>query len=94
MTTKEIMERLAEGSRQFAAIEEQISEVLAALKLLPEIQADIARAKADIAAAKDIVEAWNAVKKGGQFIRWLVPIVGGLGAFWATLKSGFWSMLK
>lgn len=94
MTQKEIMERLTEGSRQFALIEKQMSEVLAALKLLPDMQADIARAKADSATVKEILEAWNAVKTGGRFIRWLVPIIGGLGAAWATLKSGFWSILK
>lgn len=94
MTQKEIMERLADGSRQFAQIEEQMGEVLSALKVLPEMQADIARAKADSATVKDIVEAWNAVKTGGRFIRWLVPIIGGFGAAWAALKSGLWSMLK
>ena len=94
MTHEEIMERLAEGSRQFAAIEEQMGEVLAALKPLPEMQADIAKAKADGATVKEIVEAWNAVKTGGKFIRWLVPIVGFGGAAWAALKNGFWSMLK
>jgi hypothetical protein len=88
VTNEEIAERLAEGSRQFEGIHAQLAEVIDALKSLPDMQADIARAKADGAAVKEMVEAWNAVKTGGKFVKWIAPIIGGIAGGWAALKLG------
>ncbi|MBD3744575.1 MAG: hypothetical protein IE932_00005 [Sphingopyxis terrae] len=88
MKNEEIAERLAEGSRQFENIHAQLGEVIAALRTLPEMKADIEATKADSASVKEIVEAWNAVKTGGKFVKWVAPIIGGIVGAWAALKLG------
>lgn len=93
MTNDEIRERFEQGSRNFEEIREQLNKVLEALEPLPQMKIDIAVAKKDAETVKDLVEAWNAVKTGGKFIKWVAPIVGGLIGGWAALKSGiagFW----
>lgn len=82
------MERLAEGSRQFEGIHAQLAEVIEALKPLPGMKADIEAAKASTATVKEMVEAWNAVKTGGKFVKWIAPIIGGIAGGWAALKLG------
>lgn len=93
MTHDEIQERFDQGSKNFEDIREQLEKVLTALEPLPQMKADIAIAKKDAETVKDLVEAWNAVKTGGKFIKWIAPIIGGLIGGWAALKSGiagFW----
>lgn len=89
MTDEEIERRFAEVSVHFAEIREDIAKVLKALDPIPQMEQDIAQAKKDSELTKELVEAWNAVKTGGKFVRWLVPIVGGAGAMWASVKLGF-----
>lgn len=88
MNDEEIAERLAEGSRQFAAIDERLSAIARALEPLPGMQADLAAAKQDSATVKEIVEAWNAVKTGGKFVKWIAPIAGAVAGGWAAVKLG------
>lgn len=88
MTDEEIERRFAEGSRHFAEIRGDIAKVLKALEPLPQMKRDIAKAKKDSESTKELIEAWNAVKTGGKFIRWIVPIVGGAGAMWTAFKLG------
>lgn len=93
MTNDDIRERFEQGSKNFEEIREQLNKVLEALEPLPQMKLDIAVAKKDAETVKDLVEAWNAVKTGGKFIKWVAPIVGGLIGGWAALKSGiagFW----
>lgn len=89
MTDEEIEFRFAEGSRHFAEIRDDIAKVLKALEPIPQMKRDIAKAKKDSESTKELIEAWNAVKVGGKFVRWLVPLVGGAGAMWAAVKVGF-----
>lgn len=88
MTDDDIAARLAEGGRQFAAINERLDAIVRSLEPLPDMQEDLAKAKADSATVKEIVEAWNAVKTGGKFVRWIAPIAVSIGAAWAALKMG------
>lgn len=77
MTNEEIKQRLADGQVQFRQINET----------LQEMNDSLASMKSDMHTTKEIVEAWNAVKTGGKFIRWAVPIVAGIGSFWLALKG-------
>lgn len=88
ITNEEIKARLDEGSKQFKEINDQLGEILKALAPLPQMKRDIAKAKKDSELTKELVEAWNAVKTGGKFVRWLVPLVGGASAMWAAVKLG------
>jgi len=36
-----------------------------------------------------VVEAWDAVKTGGAFLKWLGGIVAAIGAMWVAAKTGF-----
>lgn len=88
MTNDDIKARLDEGSRQFVELRGMIDDVLEALKPIPQMQTDIALAKEDSAATKEIVDAWNAVKTGGKFVRWAAPLLGGAGMMWGAIKLG------
>lgn len=69
------------GRRQFAAINKQLAAIVKQLEPLPQMQKDIS-------ATKEIVEAWNAIKVGGKFIRWIAPIAAPILAFWIWMKTG------
>lgn len=88
MTNEEIMDRFDEGSRHFAEIRGQLADVLKALEPLPQMKLDIEDVKKDSEKVKDLVEAWNAVKTGGKFIKWVAPIIGSIVGGWAALKAG------
>lgn len=88
MTNEEIRARLDEGSRQFEEIRAQLDAIVRSLEPLPDMQEDLATAKKDSATVKEIVEAWSAVKTGGKFVRWVAPIIVGIGAIWAAIKMG------
>jgi len=93
MTNDEIEQRLNDGSDRFTILEDHVSQILAALSVLPKMQQDIEEAKKDSKTVKEIVEAWNAVKVGGKFVKWVGPIVGAFFAGWATIKFEVASML-
>lgn len=95
MTNDEIAKRFDEGSRQFteirgefAEIRGQLADVLKALEPLPQMKRDIATAKKNGASTKELVEAWNAVKTGGKFVRWIAPLIGAIGGAWVFVKTG------
>jgi hypothetical protein len=78
-THADLAAQLAEGGRRFAMIEKRLTEIADKLEPLPQMQADIA-------ATKDIVEAWSAFKTFGKFIKWLSGLVVACGALWAAIK--------
>ncbi len=47
MTDDDIAARLAEGGRQFAAINERLDSIVQSLEPLPQMQEDLATAKKD-----------------------------------------------
>lgn len=94
MTNEEIMDRFDEGNRHFAEIRGQLADVLKALESLPQMKLDIEDAKKDSEKVKDLVEAWNAAKTGGKFVKWVAPIIGGLIGGWAALKTGMMGFFR
>lgn len=42
----------------------------------------------DVGKTKEIVEAWNAVKTGGKFLKWMGGIVAAVGAIIVATKAG------
>jgi predicted nucleic acid-binding protein len=75
--------RLDAGSERFVEIDKKLDEIVEALKPLPQMQADIA-------ATKDIVEAWSAIKTIGKFVKW----AAGLIAAMAIIVGGTLAALK
>lgn len=81
-THEDIMDRLKRGEDRFAHIEAQQAAILDALKPLESV-------REDVAATKEIVEAWSAVKTAGNFLRWIGPIFLPIGLAIAAIKTGF-----
>jgi len=85
MTNEEIRRELRRGSGQFA----QIREVLEAIRAEQARQREMLHAvQADTAATKDVVEAWNAIKTGGKFLKWVAGVIASAAVVWATVKVG------
>jgi hypothetical protein len=80
-THAELAARLDKGAAQFVEINKQLAEIASKLEVLPEMQRDIA-------ATKELVEAWGAVKLAGRFIKWASGLIGGLAVLWAAIKIG------
>lgn len=72
--------RLDAGNQRFAAIDGKLSEIADLLKPLPQMQTDIA-------ATKDIVEAWSTAKNVARFIKWASGIVAAFGILWVAVKA-------
>lgn len=70
--------RLDAGSERFVEIKQTLDQIAEAVKPIPQMQADIA-------ATKEIVEAWGAIKTFGKFIKWSAGIVVGLAAIGASV---------
>ena len=77
--------------------------LVAALRRIEASQAHSAKVQLDIVArlttveelskkTVGVVEAWDAVKTGGQFLKWLGGICTSIGVVWVALKTGigFW----
>lgn len=94
MTNEEIRERFEDGSRKFAALDEKLEKVLEALEPIPQMKIDLETTKKDSETVKDLIEAWNAIKTGGKFVKWVAPIVGGLIGGWAALKTGMMGFFR
>ena len=74
VTHEDIAVQLKHGEERFTKIE-------AALKRIEHAVAPVPAMRADIAATKEIVEAWQTAKNAGRFIKWL----GGISAAIAAL---------
>lgn len=83
----DIMQQLEAGSRRFSLIDEKLTVLLDRVEAIPQIQHDLATAKADIAETKEIVEAWMAVKTFGRFLKWLPGVLAGILALVAMTRG-------
>ena len=83
---------MATQSDHFAKIEAQLASLLSAQKAtsakLDAAVSDVAAMRDDVNKTKDIVEAWNAMKTGGRFLKWLGGVVAALTAIVAAAKLG------
>lgn len=77
-----IIDRLERGERKFASIEESIAKILAAVEPIPDM-------KANVDATKEIVQAWDAVKTGGRFLKWVAGLVAAIGVLVGFAKGVF-----
>ena len=78
---EDIDNRLEKDEGRLSDIDSKLSEIAELLKPLPEMQKDIA-------ATKELVEAWATVKNAGRFIKWTGTIAGAIVAIWLLLKAG------
>lgn len=83
----DIMRQLQNGAERFTKLETLLSTVIEKVEPIPQMQADIAEAKKDIAATKEIVEAWGAIKTAGKFIKWASGVLAGFLAIAAVMRA-------
>lgn len=83
----DIMRQLQNGAERFTKLETLLSTVIEKVEPIPQMQADIAEAKKDIAATKEIVEAWGAIKTVGRFVKWASGVLAGCLALLAIMKA-------
>lgn len=94
MTEDEIKARLEQGEQRFAEIRDHLETIGTHLEGLHSLKADVQAAKESAEKAKEIIEAWNAIKTGGKFVRWVAPIVTSVIGGWAAVKLGVVSFFK
>lgn len=69
----------------------QMNKLLEAVAALTdEMQAlkrEIHDVKTSVNETKEIVEAWEAVKLGGRFVKWLAGLGSGIAGLWIMAKA-------
>ena len=73
---------------RLARSNERLCNMDKALKEIAKAVAEIPAMREDIAATKDIVEAWQAAKTAGKFIKWTGGISAAIAAFVLLAKTG------
>lgn len=66
-------------------------------KLLSEVQTmrdEVATVKEDVVEMRDIVKAWEAVKTGGAFLKWLGAISAAVVAIVLAVKAAWHVLIK
>lgn len=76
----------------------QMSKLLSAVAVLTDEVAALARQietlEQKVDETKDIVEAWEAVKVGGRFVKWLAGIGSAIAGLWILAKAVAVNMFK
>jgi hypothetical protein len=73
VTHEDIDMRLANGEQRFSKIEEGLAKLLTAVEPIPRMAEQISE-------TRELVEAWQAVKIGGKFLKWAagtIAVVAG-----------------
>lgn len=83
----DIMDQLSKGSERFSRLETLLATVIEKVELIPQMQADIAAAKADITETRELVEAWTAIKTAGKFVKWAGGVIGALLLMLGALRA-------
>ena len=93
-THAELAARMDRGNEKFVVIEKILKDICAKLEPIDQMQADIA-------ATKEIVEAWGAVKTFARFIRlfgsvikWVGGVAIGAAAIWAATHAKWLALLS
>lgn len=60
----------------------------AAIKKVDDVVVGLETVRDEVSQTKEIVEAWNAVKTGGKFLKWLGGVVAAVVAIIAAGKLG------
>lgn len=75
----------------------QLEKLLSAVATLTDETASLKREFSDLKKkvneTKDIVEAWQAVKTGGKFLKWLGGVIAACVTIFASIKFGIVHML-
>ena len=52
-----------------------------------EVMGKLDTVEADVAATKELVEAWAALKTTGRFLKWLSGVLAAVSLIWAIAKA-------
>ena len=91
---EDILARLEQGDHQFHDINAKLVAIIAQLEPLGSLQSDMTKVKEDIAATKELVEAWAAVKTLSRFLKWAAGIIAALAAITVASKAGIASIIR
>lgn len=94
MTDEEIAQRFDDGSASFEEIRKSLLEINKKLEVLPQMQKDVAAAKRSTTRVKELVEAWNFIKTGGKFVRWVAPVVAAIVGAYVAVKGNLVGIFK
>lgn len=69
----------------------QMNKLLEAVAALTDemqaVKREIHDVKTSVNESKEILEAWEAVKLGGRFVKWLAGLGSGIAGLWILAKA-------
>jgi len=80
-----------EIARRMTGLETQVKDLIKAVEALNDSVGDM---KAGVDETRDIVKAWEAVKTGGKFVKWLGALAAAVAAIVVTIKGGIALAIK
>ncbi|MCW1985606.1 UNVERIFIED_ORG: hypothetical protein M2348_001338 [Sphingomonas sp. R1F5B] len=80
-----------EIARRMTGLETQVKDLIKAVEALND---SVGEVKAGVDETRDIVKAWEAVKVGGKFVKWLGALAGALVAIVVAIKGGIALAIK
>lgn len=80
----DIIRRLERGQERFEEIDAKLDCLIRSTEKM----------QADIAATKEIVEAWSAVKTAGKFIKWFGAVAAAIVAIGVLAKTGLAAAIR
>lgn len=75
-------------------LQKLLSAVAALTDEVSELKREVAALKDKVNETRDIVEAWQAVKTGGRFVKWVAGVGSGVAGAWLVLKAFGAALLK
>ena len=76
----------------------QMATLLSAVATLTDEVTSLKRTIGDLQtkvdATKELVEAWQAVKTGGKFVKWVAGVGSGIAGAWIVMKALGSAMVK
>ena len=80
-----------EISRRMIKLEDGLAEFI---KVNGSLRSEIAELKESVDETREIVKAWEAVKTGGKFVKWLGALAAAIAAIVVAIKGGIALAIK
>ena len=80
-----------EISRRMIKLEDGLAELI---KVNGSLRSEIAELKESVDETREIVKAWEAVKTGGKFVKWLGALAAAIAAIVVAIKGGIALAIK
>ncbi|WP_062788588.1 hypothetical protein [Novosphingobium capsulatum] len=80
-----------EIAQRMTGLEQGIVELT---KAVDAMRGDLSDVKVGVDETRDIVKAWEAVKTGGRFVKWLGALAAAIAAIVVAIKGGIALAIK